>query len=171
MFGRPEFRRPVSPGRVQGHDPPIGPQSQVVPDPLGLLAFRRGDVQFQLWRLLRATDRSGQGQVAFDHGHRTELAAFAGRGDRPGQEQRSPIPRVADALPRSAQPGQCRGVQGVGQQQGHIEPLPPHAADRGPSGRVPSGADLGSKEKLLIEPIAAVEQFGQLRAQNTHNPR
>ena len=36
MFGRPEFCRPESPGGIQRHDPPVGPQPQIVPDPLGL---------------------------------------------------------------------------------------------------------------------------------------
>ena len=61
------------------------------------------------------------------------------------KKKRPPIPGVADALPRSAQPGQRRGVQRVGQQQGHIEPLPPHAADQGQAAVFLLAPDLGSK--------------------------
>ena len=168
VLDRPELGTAKRPARIECDQPLTGPQTragQKPRPPIWSSSLDRG--QFQLPRLGPAARHLGQSQIVIHHRRREPFAILPCRIYLAGQQGSPTVANVAQPLGYTGQPRHDRRPRRIGQDHGHLEPFGSHPPqDRQVADiRLPSA---GLEEPLLIEPIGAGEQIGQIRPHDSH---
>ena len=167
ILGRPDARRAVGAAGVEEDAAAVAAQAQSFPNGIGRFLFAGGGGQFQAGRFIAATQRVGEGQIGVDDGFRDEASIGAVRMKPIGQEASARVSSVAYALSCAGPPCHKRGAEGICKQDGQVEAFLAEAVGDRP-GAVRAIVAARVEEPLLVEPICAGEDFGEIGAEYAH---